>query len=98
MFNKQIKMNVDKLDLMIGKLLYELDDIEEGTDYELALQRIEALTQLRTDMGSSKQSESNKAAIITGAVQIASILVVLQYEKANVVTSKAYSIATGMFK
>lgn len=98
MFNKQIDMNADKLDIMIGKLLYEVDDIQDEDEYEKVLQKIEKLVSLRTSIGESKTKESNKGAMISAGIQIASILVVLQYEKANVITSKAYSIASGMFK
>lgn len=97
MFNKQIKMNTDKLDVMIGMLLFKADKVDDPSEYEKMLLKIERLVKLRTEIGDSKAKESNKVAIVSGAVQIASILIVLQYEKANVITSKAYSIASGMF-
>ena len=90
--------NTDQMDTMIYKELLEADIAEDENAYELAMKKVDKLVGLRKEISVPKQEESNKRAIISGAVQIASILVVLQYEKSNVVTSKVYSMAANMFK
>lgn len=63
----------------------------ESDDFKKVLKRIDALqAQIQTDKKiKSKLKMPSPDAMFTGAISIASILLVLNYEKLDVVTSKA---------
>lgn len=100
MFKKQITVNIKELDLKIAKLNEELEEIEDDDDkYDSTMDKMKRLTELRCKLFESKNTNSVKPLVVTGLFGIASTLVVLYYEdKEVIITSKAFNIATSMFR
>lgn len=97
MFKKQIKVNIENLDVMISELQEELKELK-GEEYQDALQRVDALVETRCKLAESSDKGSIKTALVSGAFSIASILIVLKYEEKDIITSKAYQLVPKMFK
>lgn len=149
---KQLNVNIKDLDLQIGKLNKELEEMEKDSKYEATmdklknlaeirvnlakglkdgekaspamleldkqieeltkmmvylgrdekysdkLAKLEELTKIRCQLAESKVKASVKPAVVTGLFGMASMVVVLKYEQAEVITSKAFGMATSMFK
>lgn len=98
MFNKDVNRNIKKIDEAIGKLQDELLVEEDEVKYEQLMLKIESLTDLRVKLNESKEQSSVKSALISGAFGIASIALVLKYEETEVITSKAFGMATSIFR
>lgn len=100
MFKKQITVNIEDLDSKIGVLTKELEEIEDEEEYEIAVSKIDSLVELRTKLAKSKADGrvSVKPVVISGLFGLASVLVVLKYEERDVITSKAFNMATSMFR
>lgn len=99
MFKKQIDDNIEDLDIKIGLLTYELGSIEDNEElYDRISKRLEKLIELRCKLSESRVKESKFPTVLSGAVQVSSILLVLHYEKTDIVTSKAFGMATKIFK
>lgn len=97
MFRK-IDNNIREIDEQIGKLTKELNDLEYEQAYDMKMNRIKDLTDLRTKLAESREEGSVKGIVTSGALSIASVLIILKYEEKEIITSKAYSIATSMFR
>ena len=98
MFNKQLKANLKAIDVKIGKLMEELSETEKQDEQEMILVKIDDLTKIREKLSNSKVSESYSKELISGALGIASMVLVLRYEKVDIVTSKAFGLVPNMFK
>jgi len=98
MFKKQIEVNVEFIDTKIGMIIMEMENYDNMDDKEVLYDELYKLTELRNRITDSKVKDSNSKLWISGAIQVVGILTVLHYEKADAVVSKAYSMATGMFK
>ncbi len=155
MFKKQLTVNIEDLDRQIGKLSMELEDMEKDSKYEVTmdklkiltdlrnslmkdsketkeveksnaviemdkqieeltrvveqlrrddaysekLAKLEALTKIRCQLEESKAKNSIKPLVVSGLLGVTSMLIVLKYEKDNVIiTSKAFNMVTSMFK
>ena len=98
MFKKRITSNVEYIDVQISKLLVELSELEDERDIKRIQGRLDDLIRMRTDLAESRDRETMKPIILSGAIQFASILTVLQFEKNDVITSKIFGVATKMFK
>ena len=98
MKNKQLKANIKAIDVEIAKLNNELIHAEEEQEYDGIVERIEKLTYLRCKLSESKVNDSYSKEILSGAIGIAGMVLVLHYEKADAITSKAFSMATKMFR
>lgn len=92
------KQNIARLDERIGVYMERLND--EALDDRARgciIDDIGTLIDYRTKMYESEKKDPIKPAILSGAFGISAILIVLYYEKTDVVTSKAWNIATRMF-
>lgn len=98
MSKKQLIANIEAIDLQIGKLIDELGGLEGTEEHKTIVQEIDDLTKIRKELTESKVKDSNAPAIISGLVGISAILLVLNFEKTDVVTSKAYSMATRLLR
>lgn len=98
MFNKQLKANIKAIDAQIGKLMEELIVEVNRDTYEEIQSKIDDLTKTRTAMSESIARESNAKEIITGVIGLVATTAVLKHENINVITSKAFGIATKMFR
>lgn len=151
MFNKQIRRNIKDLDVQIGKLTKEIEEMTNDNKYEVTMdklkdltelrgllakglkedetsdslleldkqieelakaiqmlrrdesysdkmKKLEELTKIRCQLEESKVKNSVKPVVTSGLLSIASIAIILKYEETDVITSKAMSIATSMFR
>lgn len=97
-FKKQISDNIEMIDVAIGEVVLEISDSDSGDDITELLDKLDRLNKIRSEMTDSRAKESSKSLVVSGITQLAGILLVLQYEKADVVTSSAFSMATKIFK
>lgn len=95
---KTLKQNIEDLDLQIETLIGKLGETEDEETFNEISSQIEKLTSIRIDLSSDEVNCSNRDAWIAGGFGLASVLLVLYYEKTDVITSKAYNTATRMFK
>lgn len=106
MFNKQIRANIKKIDEMIDIQLKLSEVAEVGSDeHQACMKQIKELTELRTRLAESKVSERlfdkvklSPDVLVSGAISVASILIILKYEEKDVITSKAFGLATKLFR
>lgn len=98
MFNKQLKANIKKIDVKIGELMEDLTQAEKPDDQEMILVRIDELTKVREKLSNNKVSESYSKELISGAIGLTSMVLVLRFEKADIITSKAFDVAKSMIK
>lgn len=87
-----------ELDKQIEELTKMVAHLASDEVYTAKVKKLEDLTNIRCQLSEAKVSESNVPAIISGVVGITGILLVLKHEKAEIITSKAFSIATKMFR
>lgn len=90
---------IRELDKQIDELVIETIHYERDEEkYQAKLKNLEALTKVRCQLEESRVNASNAPALISGLLGISAILLVLHYEKTDIVTSKAFSIATSLFR
>lgn len=95
---RQVTVNIEELDKKIGVLNKELDAAETYEDYETIMTKLESLTDLRCKLATSRVENSTKSVIVGGLLSVASLVVVLQYENENVITTKAFGMLPNMFR
>lgn len=93
----KLQENIDALDIEIGVLTKELVD-SKGDDYEEISSKIERMTEIRASLANDKVTGSYSKEIISGAVAIAGLVLVLKHEKTDIITTKAFSMATKLFR
>lgn len=82
-----------KLDKEIERLLDDIKDYNPESDtYKTILERLERLSKLRKDEQQIKIRDVDIAQIFGSVVTFSSIWSILNYEQANVLTSKAFGI------
>lgn len=91
MIKNQNSDNILRLDLEIAKLQSELDNVE-GEQYDKLLEKLESVVNLRVVLAESKTKTSILPSVISGIAQVGSLLLVLHFEKADAVTSKAFNM------
>lgn len=91
-------LNIKRLDSQIGKLILQYNEEEDDVKRTVLMDEIEALTDIRVDLKTSKVEGSNSHLWVSGAISIASILLIMDYEKEDAITTKAWNIATRIFK
>lgn len=99
MFNKQLKTNIRKIDERIEVLIEQLDALEDNSgDEELLTSEINELTKIRKTLSENKVSESYLKEVIQLVGGFGAIALVLKYEKTEIITSKAFGLATSLFR
>ena len=93
-----MKANIKTIDEEIGKLTEGLVDLAGTDEYGKNIKRIDELTNIRTKLIEGSGDKAIKELLLSGTVTLTSILLVLKYEKADIITSKAFSMATKMFR
>lgn len=89
MFTQNSQNANSGLDVVIDDLLSEMKTLTSNTkEYALALDHLSTLYKIKEANSKKKLSPDTKALI---AANLAGILVIVGFEKANVVTSKALS-------
>lgn len=98
MFNKQLKRNIADLDKMVCKLYEDLNNTVDTDEKEKIRQEIKETIDFRDKLSEVKTREALAPIVIPGVVGISSILLVLHYEKKDIITSKAMSFVTKMVR
>jgi predicted RNase H-like nuclease (RuvC/YqgF family) len=90
---------LSEMDRQIEELTLVVNHLGRDDVYSEKLAKLEALTKVRCQLGESKVKNSVKPVIVSGLLGMTSMLIVLKYEKDNVIiTSKAFSMVSSMFK
>lgn len=95
---KKIDDNIKELDNQIGRLIKRYEESEDDVERTVIMEEIDDLTGIRQKLKSSKVEGSNNNILISGALSIATVVLIMKYEEANVIATKAFGIATRMFK
>lgn len=95
---KTIDDNLKELDNQIGELLTDYEGCKEESRRSALMNEIKELTDIREKLKASRETGSNSHLWVSGTISIATILLVMKYEETNVITSKAYNIATRIFR
>ena len=91
--------NIKRLDEAIEKTMVDMESKYLSYDEMEALNaRLETLTDARTKLYDSLKKNSIRPSLVTGGFGIGAILLVLYYEKTEIVTSKAFSAAMRMLE
>ena len=93
-----MKANIKSIDEEIGKLTEELVGAAGTDEYGKIVHRIDNLTTIRSKLVEGSGDKAVKELLLSGTVTLASILLVLKYEKTDIITSKAFNMATKMFR
>lgn len=87
----ELDRQIEELAIMIAKL--EVDEV-----YTARLQKLENLSKIRAELSECVVKESNTPAVISGVIGISAVLLVLNYEKGDIITSKAFGMLPKLFK
>jgi predicted RNase H-like nuclease (RuvC/YqgF family) len=103
--NKLVKNKEDEkrdvvieLDRQIEELTALISKVESDEIYLAKVKKLEDLTKVRCQLSEVKVKESNVPAIISLVGSVGAIVLVLKHEKVDIITSKAFSMATKMFR
>lgn len=147
MFNKQLRINIADIDTQIGVLSKEIEEHKKDSKYEIKMEKLQALTELRfklgkvdeksdtiieldkqieelakvighlekdevyleklkkledltkirTQLSDSKVKESLAPHLISGALGLGAVLLVLNYEKTEIIRGQAFGVAMKLF-
>lgn len=87
-----------ELDRQIGELTKMIGFLESDEVYTAKVQKLEDLTKIRCQLSETKVKESNVPAVVGLVGGLSAIGLVLYYEKTDIVVSKAFGMATKMFR
>lgn len=84
------------IDIQIGRLKKDLLNLQANTQDAMDLQdQLEDLIKLRDlDKGPAKESKIDLGKLLNAGVSLVSIAMILDYEKEDIITTKALGIAT----
>lgn len=99
MLNKKLNKNIKKIDETIEVLMEQAmaEDITKQK-YDEIMAKIDKLTDIRRQLSENKVSESHAKEILSGLIGITGMVLVLKHEKADIITTKAFSMATKLFR
>ena len=98
MFNNTNGDNIKLIDVQINNKLLELENPETDVSYADRIKDIERLVALRDTLSGNRSRESLLPVMVSGSLNLIGILIVLNYEKRDVITSKAFSMIPKVFK
>jgi len=99
MINRKRAEHIKAIDVRIEALLEDLSNYDIYSDeYESMADRLEQLVKVRNELKPVRSGDKVKVidltTIVNGAVSVLSLMMILEYEKTEVVTTKALSVAT----
>lgn len=95
---KTIGQNIRDLDNQIGELLSKYEQTEGEVEKTVIFEEIEALTNIRLELKASKVEGSTAGVWVSGAISIATVVLIMKYEETDVIATKAFNIATRIFR
>lgn len=98
MFNKQLKQNIEALDVRISKLYEDLNKATSNDERKSIMDQAKELADHRNKLSEVKTRESLVPVVVPGIVGLAAMFMVIRHEETNIITTKALGIATRMFR
>lgn len=93
------KRTLKKIEERISVLVEKLNDGEMTVETREDTERqIDQLIGFRNELSKGKESKVWVAPVISGVFSMSGILLVLYFEKADIITTKAFNMATRMIK
>ena len=95
------KKNIKALDVRIKQLVVELEKHEKDSEgYATILNNINKLSETRKVLAPdpNPQSKLNMNTVFSALVSLGGVILVTNYEKAEVITGKAFSMVQRLFK
>ena len=95
------KQNVKALDVRIKQLVVELEKHEKDSEgYATILNNIKNLSETRKVLAPdpNPQSKLNMNTVFSGLVSLGGVILVTNYEKAEIITGKAFGMVMRLFK
>jgi hypothetical protein len=89
---------IKKLDEQISTLITSVKNLERDDVYLAKLKKLDDLVKIRVDLMDSKVKASIAPYLIQGAIGLGAMILVLRYEKTEIVTSKAFGLVTRLFR
>jgi hypothetical protein len=86
-----------ELDKQIEELTKVIIHLEKDEVYSDKLKALEDLTKIRTQLSETKVNESLAPALLSGALGLGTVLIVLNYEKTEIIRGQAFGIAMKLF-
>lgn len=97
MFNKTVKLTVVEMDKTIQSHTELLAKEQVGSEeYKRIEEALDTLVEVRNNFKPKGMELPKSDTIITGLVSLASIALILKYEKVDIITTKAFGVATKM--
>jgi hypothetical protein len=78
MFNKQLKVNIKDLDVQIGKLSKEVEELKKDNKYEATMDKLKSLTELRVNLAKSLKEDETSDAVLEMDKQIEELTKLIQ--------------------
>lgn len=96
--NHKVAEHIKLIDNQLEVLLFDLGNYDSySEEYTSAVKNIQILVDMRDDLLTSQNTNKFKGidinTIVSGALGLTQILLILNYEKSDIVTSKAMTIA-----
>lgn len=94
---KQLRKDtIEELDNEIKGLVGVLGNISAvGDDYQVVAENIKRLTDIRESLKEEKKFEKIKPdTLVSGLISLTSIMLILKYERFDIITTKAFGVAT----
>ena len=94
---KQLRKDtMEELDNEIKGLVEVLGNISADTDdYQVVADNLKRLTDIRESLKDEKRFEKIKPdTLVNGVISLASIMLILKHEKFDIITTKAFTVAT----
>lgn len=96
MFNKNRK-NIKKIEAMMSGLIAKLDNPKLDPVERVETEgQLEVLIDYRTKMYDEPSQHPIWGAVVSGLFGLAGIVIILYYEKTDIITTKAFNIGTRM--
>jgi predicted RNase H-like nuclease (RuvC/YqgF family) len=88
---------VIELDKQIEELTKVIEHLERDDEYLAKVKKLEDLTKIRNQLSDSKVNESVTPQLISGALSVGAVLLVLNYEKTEIIRGQAFGVAMRLF-
>ena len=94
MFNRN-RENIKRIDYEIGILMRMLDNSKlKEEDEKRILKRVDVLKDVRATLCGPPKDHTLLGVVLNGLFGLAGVLVILYFEKAEIITSKAWNMAS----
>lgn len=86
----ELEKQIEELTKVVGK-------IERDEEYSAKLKKLDDLVKVRAQLAECKVKESLAPQLISGALSIGAVLIVLNYEKTEIIRGQSFGMALRLF-